>query len=81
MIFFVPRLLRVVFGIATNGGTMIESNLMSKYRSGNHVKFEVVNEHSSESEWMWLLVETSDDEQELAFETVQAHILERKELT
>jgi len=46
---------------------MIESNLMGKYHSGDHVKFEVVDEHSSESEWLWLSVERSDDENRIVF--------------
>ncbi len=46
---------------------MIESDPMGKYRSGDHVKFEVVDDHSGESEWMWLLVDDSDDERELVF--------------
>ena len=40
---------------------------MGKYSKGDHVKIEVVNEHSSESEWMWLLVERSDDAGRLVF--------------
>jgi len=40
---------------------------MGKYSKGDHVKIEVVNEHSSESEWMWLLVERSDDVGRLVF--------------
>lgn len=39
---------------------------MSKYEKGDHIKFEVGDE-SGESEWMWLLVESSDDEQEIVF--------------
>lgn len=38
---------------------------MGRYRKGEHVKFEA--ETSGESEWMWLLVERSDDEQQLVF--------------
>ena len=38
---------------------------MSKYEKGDHIKFEV--EEGRESEWMWLLVESSDDEQEIVF--------------
>ena len=38
---------------------------MGKYEKGDHVKIEVTNEGSGESEWMWLFVESSDDEQEL----------------
>jgi hypothetical protein len=40
---------------------------MGKYEKGDHVKIEVRNEGSGESEWMWLFVESSDDEQELVF--------------
>ena len=36
---------------------------MSKYEPGDYIKFEV--EEGRESEWMWLLVESSDDEQEI----------------
>lgn len=38
---------------------------MGKYSKGDHVKIEVVNERSRESEWMWLLVEKSDDDMRL----------------
>ena len=44
---------------------MVESSQMGKYRKGDHVKFEV--ESGSDSEWMWLLVESSDDSEELVF--------------
>ena len=40
---------------------------MSKYEKGDHVKIEVQNEGSGESEWMWLLVESSDDSEALVF--------------
>jgi hypothetical protein len=40
---------------------------MGKYRTGDHVKIEVKNEHSGESEWMWLLVERSDDSERIVF--------------
>ena len=46
---------------------MIESNLMGKYQTGDHVKFEVVDEHSGESEWLWLSVQRSDDEGGIVF--------------
>ena len=39
---------------------------MGKYAKGDHVKIEVVND-SGESEWMWLRVEESDDNQQLVF--------------
>lgn len=47
--------------------TMIESISMGIFQKGDHVKFEVAKETSGESEWMWLLVEHSDDEQEIVF--------------
>ena len=40
---------------------------MGKYSKGDHVKIEVVNESSGESEWMWLLVERSDDRDRCVF--------------
>ena len=40
---------------------------MSKYQKGDHVKFEVKDEQSGESEWMWLLVENSDDDHQVVF--------------
>ncbi|MGA7919958.1 MAG: hypothetical protein WCA38_09815 [Candidatus Acidiferrales bacterium] len=46
---------------------MIESKSMGKYQKGDHVKFEVSGERSGESEWMWLLVDHSDDEREIVF--------------
>jgi uncharacterized protein YegJ (DUF2314 family) len=42
-------------------------NYMGRYGMGDHVKIEVVNESSGESEWMWLLVERSDDRDRLVF--------------
>jgi uncharacterized protein YegJ (DUF2314 family) len=40
---------------------------MGKYSKGDHVKIEVVNDRSGESEWMWLLVERCDDAKRLVF--------------
>jgi uncharacterized protein YegJ (DUF2314 family) len=40
---------------------------MGRYNKGDHVKIEVVNEVSGEGEWMWLLVERSDDFNRLVF--------------
>jgi uncharacterized protein YegJ (DUF2314 family) len=40
---------------------------MGRYNKGEHVKIEVVNDQSGESEWMWLLVDHSDDDQRLVF--------------
>lgn len=38
-----------------------------KYQQGDHVKIEVTDEKSGDSEWMWLLVSSSDDQQQLVF--------------
>ncbi len=40
---------------------------MGRYKQGDHVKIEVVNGQSGESEWMWLMVERSDDRDRLVF--------------
>jgi len=40
---------------------------MGRYSKGEHVKIEVVSEASHESEWMWLLVDRSDDDTKLVF--------------
>ena len=40
---------------------------MGRYSKGEHVKFEVVNEQSGENEWMWLLVDRSDDDSQVVF--------------
>ncbi len=40
---------------------------MGRYSKGEHVKIEVVDEKSGESEWMWLLVDRSDDADRLVF--------------
>lgn len=40
---------------------------MGRYNKGEHVKIEVVNDQSGESEWMWLLVDHSDDDRRLVF--------------
>jgi hypothetical protein len=35
--------------------------------AGDYVKFEIKNDATSESEWMWLRVDHSDDEKKLVF--------------
>ena len=40
---------------------------MSKYQKGDHVKIEVKNPASGESEWMWLLVDGCDDSARIVF--------------
>lgn len=40
---------------------------MSTYQSGDHVKVEFADDSSGESEWMWVQVESSDDENRIVF--------------
>ncbi|MFZ0914518.1 MAG: DUF2314 domain-containing protein [Candidatus Korobacteraceae bacterium] len=40
---------------------------MGRYNKGDHVKIEVVDDKSGEREWMWLLVDHSDDSRRLVF--------------
>jgi uncharacterized protein YegJ (DUF2314 family) len=40
---------------------------MGKYVQGDHVKIEVKDESSPVGEWMWMLVEDSDDDRQLVF--------------
>lgn len=40
---------------------------MGKFKKGDRVKIEVKDESSPIGEWMWMLVEESDDEKRLVF--------------
>ena len=40
---------------------------MGKYKTGDHVKIEVEDKQFGASEWMWMLVESSDDEKRIVF--------------
>jgi len=40
---------------------------MPKYQPGDHVKIEVKDDASGESEWMWLLVDNCDDQARIVF--------------
>jgi uncharacterized protein YegJ (DUF2314 family) len=40
---------------------------MGKYQKGDHVKIEVEDKELGVDEWLWLLVDHSDDEQRLVF--------------
>jgi uncharacterized protein YegJ (DUF2314 family) len=40
---------------------------MSKYNRGDHVEIEVEDKQFGASEWMWMLVESSDDARRLVF--------------
>ncbi len=56
-----------VWDLDGNEMVLHAEKLMGKYQNGDHVKIEVVNEQSGESEWMWLAVDRSDDQQRLVF--------------
>jgi uncharacterized protein YegJ (DUF2314 family) len=60
---------------------MIESKPMGKYQKGDHVKFEVSGERSGESEWMWLLVEYSDNEREIVFGKLDSEPIPATDMT
>ena len=40
---------------------------VGKYAKGDHVKIEVADDRFGASEWMWMLVDYSDDEQRIVF--------------
>jgi len=40
---------------------------MGKYEKGDHVKIEINDDKSPVGEWVWMLVESSDDVQQLVF--------------
>ena len=40
---------------------------MGKYKQGDHVKIEVEDGNFGVGEWMWMLVDESDDERQLVF--------------
>jgi uncharacterized protein YegJ (DUF2314 family) len=41
--------------------------MMATYKPGDHVKVEFASNGSGESEWMWVQVDYSDDENRLVF--------------
>lgn len=43
------------------------SPTVSSYRRGDHIKVEFKDDHSGESEWMWVQVDHCDDEQKIVF--------------
>lgn len=45
---------------------------MGRYSKGDHVKIEVVEETTGQSEWMWLFVERSDDVHRIVFGTLDS---------
>jgi uncharacterized protein YegJ (DUF2314 family) len=40
---------------------------MGKYKNGDHFKVEMTDVHFPVGEWMWMLVEYSDDEKQFVF--------------
>lgn len=47
--------------------SVLMDRTMSTYKRGEHVKVEFTDDRSGESEWMWLQVDYSDDENKLVF--------------
>ena len=46
---------------------VVRERILGRYNKGDHVKFEVVDDKAGEREWMWLLVDHSDDTDRLVF--------------
>ena len=47
--------------------SVLMSSAMSAFKRGDHVKVEFKDDHSGESEWMWVQVDHCDDEQRIVF--------------
>jgi uncharacterized protein YegJ (DUF2314 family) len=45
---------------------------MGMHKQGDHVKVELADENSGESEWVWVKVDHSDDEGKLVFGTLDS---------
>ncbi len=41
--------------------------MIGRYKQGEFVKVEIRDEYGGEREWLWVLVESSDDERRLVF--------------
>jgi hypothetical protein len=63
------------------GAIMVEFRQMGKYRTGDHIKFEISGERPGGSEWMWLLVDHCDDEQEIVFGKLDSEPIVATDLT
>lgn len=45
---------------------------MAKYNRGEYVKFELAETGSGQSEWLWMIVESCDDEAGVIFGTLDS---------
>ena len=45
---------------------------MARYEAGDYVKVEFRDDRSGESEWMWVLVDSCDEEQAVVFGTLDS---------
>jgi len=45
---------------------------MPTYQRGDHVKIEFADNSSGESEWMWVRVDSSDDQKRIIFGTLDS---------
>jgi hypothetical protein len=53
----------------TNSGMLHyrPAGTMARYEAGDYIKVEFKDERSGESEWMWVLVDSCDEEQAIVF--------------
>src|ERR1700722_7589011 len=56
------------------------SRTMSIYQPGDHVKVEFADDASGESEWMWLQVDSSDDQSRIVFGRLDSQPVVHSEL-
>lgn len=54
---------------------------MGKYKKGDHVKIEVEDKQFGIGEWMWMLVDGSDDDRQLVFGKLDNEPIANPDLT
>jgi uncharacterized protein YegJ (DUF2314 family) len=50
----------------------LKEHTLGRYSHGDQVKIDVVEEQSGTHEWMWLLVDWSDDDNRVVFGTLDS---------
>jgi hypothetical protein len=55
------------FPIRMWGADFIRMGIMSNYQPGDYIKVEFKNDETGEGEWMWVRVESFDDESQIVF--------------
>jgi hypothetical protein len=78
----------IVYGIlltAISIGSYLQSDIIGCmspiYQPGDHVKVEFAGDSSGESKWMWVQVESSDDEDRIVFGRLDSQPVLHSELT